>query len=65
MLKVHHPTKSGKAVVMLRETAPSQLHPGKPFEVTILDGHELLPGTKRFSDLDAARSYANTVWATR
>ncbi|UOW93108.1 hypothetical protein SEA_NOSHOW_40 [Mycobacterium phage NoShow] len=50
-------SKSGKAVILVRETSPER------FDVTALDGHELLPGTRRDLTESAARAHANTLWA--
>lgn len=62
-LRIEHKTKSGKATILLRE-AYDQFSPGgMRFAVTALDGHELLPVTRHFNDLDEAKTYANWVWA--
>jgi hypothetical protein len=50
-------SKSGKAVILVRELSPSR------FDVTALDGHELLPGTRRNLTEADARRYANELWA--
>lgn len=55
--RLESPAKRGTATVLLREVSPGK------FDVTALDGHELLPGTKSFTDEAEARRYANQVWA--
>jgi hypothetical protein len=50
-----------------RGTCRIRLHehgPGR-FAVYALEGHELLPVTRRNLNLTEARAYANTLWSTR
>lgn len=56
--------RSGNARIRCFELEPHLQRGGKRFEVYALDGHELLPGTRRFVTLDEARTYANDLWRT-
>lgn len=69
-VRASFPSKSKKATVQLRERGSgpdprNNVYPAlaERFQVSALDGHELLPRTRNFNDLEAARSYANDLWA--
>lgn len=61
-INVWHKAKSGHASIRLHELPPHLQDRGNFFEVYALDGHNLLPRTKRFKTYPAARDYANDLW---
>jgi len=64
-----HRSKSGKAVISLRERGSgadpaNNVYPALPtrYQVSAMDGHEILPRTRNFHNEADARRYANELW---